>query len=229
MPPARALRYWPFLVGPACVTAVPVYRPVYRRFLDGPFLVGLFLDGLTVPAGHRMLGGPPPMAVVAPRQPAGAMGTVRCGGAFPASRAGGKLVGGNALCSLRRMRRLVRRRSPNLARLLVAVSTLAAVLVLSGPGAIPVPVVLGATPALAQTPTGKSATEPASRGEKDVGPGSGKEENRRQFPLDLEQPHDILGLGILVIAGLAGALALGNAVKVLRGERPRATGKWRPR
>lgn len=115
--------------------------------------------------------------------------------------------------------------------MVAAVFAVAAALTLGGPGAGPAPGfgVFRAAPALAQTPAGKSATEPASRGEKDVGPGSSKEDPRRPFPLDLEQPHDLLGLGILLMAGLAGAFAIGNAVKVLRGERPRATGKWRPR
>jgi hypothetical protein len=141
----------------------------------------------------------------------------------------------NALCSLRPMRHLARHRPRRRGVLVAAVFAVAAVLAPTGlptglsAGLAPTSAVFGAAPVLAQTPSGKSATEPASRGEKDVGPGSSKEDNRRQFPLDLQQPHDILGLGILLAAGLGAALALGNAVKVLRGERPRATGKWRPR
>lgn len=84
------------------------------------------------------------------------------------------------------------------------------ILLLSGPAAA----VQGEQPA---TSTRTSAPE----GEQ----GSG----RMKLPLDLEDPQDLVGLGILIATGIGAALAGANMLKQLRGERPQATGRWRPR
>ncbi len=52
---------------------------------------------------------------------------------------------------------------------------------------------------------------------------------RMKLPLDLEDPQDLVGLGILIATGIGAALAGANMVKQLRGERPQATGRRRPR
>lgn len=66
-------------------------------------------------------------------------------------------------------------------------------------------------------PTGTSAPE------------GGEESGRMKLPLDLEDPQDLVGLGILIITGIGASLAGANMLKQLRGERPQATGRWRPR
>ncbi|MDP8961791.1 MAG: hypothetical protein M3N32_09280 [Actinomycetota bacterium] len=60
-------------------------------------------------------------------------------------------------------------------------------------------------------------------------PESSQESGRMKLPLDLEDPQDLVGLGILIATGIGAALAGANMVKQLRGERPQATGRWRPR
>ncbi|MFN2556935.1 MAG: hypothetical protein ABR592_08695 [Nitriliruptorales bacterium] len=57
----------------------------------------------------------------------------------------------------------------------------------------------------------------------------GEESGRMKLPLDLEDPQDLVGLGILIVTGIGAALAGANMFKQLRGERPQATGRWRPR
>ncbi|MDQ3931896.1 MAG: hypothetical protein M3252_03535 [Actinomycetota bacterium] len=60
-------------------------------------------------------------------------------------------------------------------------------------------------------------------------PEAGEERGRMKLPLDLEDPQDLVGVGILIATGIGAALAGANVLKQLRGERPQATGRWRPR
>lgn len=50
-----------------------------------------------------------------------------------------------------------------------------------------------------------------------------------QFPLDLETPYGLFGMFLILSALAAVGLGLLNAVKNVRGERPKADGSWRPR
>ncbi|MGH3443630.1 MAG: hypothetical protein ACRDUY_16600 [Nitriliruptorales bacterium] len=52
---------------------------------------------------------------------------------------------------------------------------------------------------------------------------------KRPFPIDFEDPQGLFGAILLGIGGLAAALAGANLMKQLRGERPTASGEWRPR
>ncbi|MDP8930249.1 MAG: hypothetical protein M3O70_17190 [Actinomycetota bacterium] len=70
-----------------------------------------------------------------------------------------------------------------------------------------------------QSPTSTRTSAPESR----------HESGRMKLPLDLEDPQDLVGLGILIATGIGAALAGANIVKQLRGERPQASGRWRPR
>ncbi len=93
--------------------------------------------------------------------------------------------------------------------LLVVVAASVTLLLMAGPA----PAVQGEEP---PTLSGTSAPE---------GEGGG----RMKLPLDLEDPEDLVGLGILIATGVGVALAVSNMFKQLRGERPQATGRWRPR
>lgn len=97
---------------------------------------------------------------------------------------------------------------------------------------------LVAAPAVAQTPAEEPAgTEAPATGEP-VPPGEeapleeGEHEEegvKREFPLDLEDDEGIVGLVFLLISGAVGLFALRTFVKQLRGDRPQASGGWRPR
>ncbi len=114
----------------------------------------------------------------------------------------GNLVAVSGISSLRPM--------PSLKRILaLLVAAFAAILLLAGPA------------------VAVQSEEPAST--RTSSPEGGEESGRMKLPLDLEDPQDLVGLGILITTGIGAALAGANMFKQLRGERPQATGRWRPR
>ncbi len=81
-------------------------------------------------------------------------------------------------------------------------------------------VVAGPAPAVQnEDPATSTGTSPRAEGDG----------GRMKLPLDLEDPQDLVGLGILIATGIGTALAGANMIKQLRGDRPQASGRWRPR
>ena len=73
-------------------------------------------------------------------------------------------------------------------------------------------------------------TEPAESEPAEELPDDGADDDGKiRLPLDLEDKQDLLGLLLIGIIALGGAVALMGAVKQLRGDRPQADGTWRPR
>lgn len=72
-----------------------------------------------------------------------------------------------------------------------------------------------------QLPPGES--QPVEEGERIP------EESKAKFPLELDDPQGWVGLVLLALTGIGTGAAIGNMLKQLRGERPQASGRWRPR
>lgn len=110
-------------------------------------------------------------------------------------------------------------------RILRALAAAAAVTMLA---AGPVWATEGEEPA---TGTEAPAGEAPAEGEAPAGGEGGEEHGRTKIepPLGFDDPQELVGWGFLALTGLAGALALANAAKQLRGRRPQADGSWRPR
>lgn len=100
-----------------------------------------------------------------------------------------------------------------LARSLAA--ALAALTVFAGPVA-----------ATEEQPTGTTEEAPAEEAPAEEEHG---ERTKRQLPLDLTDPQHLFGAILLGLGGLGAVLAGANLLKQLRGERPTASGEWRPR
>ena len=73
-----------------------------------------------------------------------------------------------------------------------------------------------------EAPAEPGATAPA--GEHEEG-----EPSRIDLPMEWDNPEDWFSLAMFGVLGLAAMLGLATAVKQLRGERPKASGEWRPR
>lgn len=56
------------------------------------------------------------------------------------------------------------------------------------------------------------------------GAGGGEEREKIELPSD---PHDQVGLVIIIVTVIGGLLALDNARRQLKGERRQASGEWR--
>ncbi len=72
-----------------------------------------------------------------------------------------------------------------------------------------------------QPPQGES--RPGEKGERIPA------ESKAEFPLELDDPQDLVGLALLALTGAASVAAVRNVVQQLRGERPQSSGTWRPR
>lgn len=84
---------------------------------------------------------------------------------------------------------------------------------------------------LAAGPAWATEGEEPATGTEAPAEGEGEEHGHTKIepPLGFDDPQELVGWGFLALTGLAGAVALGNAAKQLRGRRPQADGSWRPR
>lgn len=78
-------------------------------------------------------------------------------------------------------------------------------------------------------PVAATEEQPAPTGEEAPAEDGHGAPTKRQFPIDLNDPQDLFGAVLIALMGGGAALAGYNVVKQLRGERPSASGEWRPR
>lgn len=88
---------------------------------------------------------------------------------------------------------------------------------------------LSAAPAWSTESGTAGDEEPAATTSPAEGESGGHERVKIEPPMTFTDPQDVVGWGLLGLTGLTILAASVNALKQLRGERPRADGSWRPR